>query len=151
MLKVISTLLVVISLGNAHLVRFSAENVVKDINQELIFEDSEAHEKMTPSEAKNYCDSLDVAGHDNWRLPTFTELFKLSENDVSLFKNMNGGNWFISTDNMTHTVEHKPIWLVEPFSRRVAFVDSDTEGYKFSFKCVAEIQECVKAVNISEK
>lgn len=59
---------------------------VQDNNTKLVWQqdpdidgdgDIDAADKLTWTQAQTYCDSLDFAGHDDWRLPAIKELYSL--------------------------------------------------------------------------
>ena len=53
-----------------------------------------AHEKMTWSDAKIYCEKLEEDGYDNWRLPNIDELRTLIKNSP---KTETGGSCKVNT------------------------------------------------------
>jgi hypothetical protein len=50
------------------------DGTILDTTTNLLWQQSHSEEKMCWEEAKEYCKSLTLAGHSDWRLPTIEEL-----------------------------------------------------------------------------
>jgi len=50
------------------------DEVVTDTKSLLMWQRKHADKSMTHKEAEGYCEALTLAGHDDWRLPTISEL-----------------------------------------------------------------------------
>lgn len=78
-------------------------------NNGLIWQDNAEVDstKKTWKEAINYCENLDFAGHDDWRLPNFNELISLVS--YSHYKVFNSAFKNVSWDTQ-HTVQRYNYW-----------------------------------------
>ena len=56
------------------------DGTVADSAANLMWQKIHALEKMTQPQAIAYCQSLDLAGHGNWRLPTLEDFRELRNN-----------------------------------------------------------------------
>lgn len=50
------------------------DEVISDTKSGLMWQRKHADKNMTHKEAGEYCDALTLGGHDDWRLPTISEL-----------------------------------------------------------------------------
>ena len=57
----------------------NSTNTVKDNLTSLIWQKSGSSSKYSWNEAKNYCSNLSLDGYNNWRLPTYNELYYLAD------------------------------------------------------------------------
>jgi hypothetical protein len=92
---------------------FSRDNrreVVKDDIYKLMWQDGEEIYQGTYDEAVKYCENLNFAGYDDWRLPTINELISITDKskiDPSInlaFKNVKTDWYWSSTkgaDNLS--------------------------------------------------
>lgn len=59
--------------------RDNGDGTITDLNTGLMWQKSPDFVKRTLSESRTYADSLRLAGHDDWRLPTIKELFSIAD------------------------------------------------------------------------
>lgn len=59
----------------------SKYGIVKDDVYNLIWQDNQDIYKASLSQAIKYCDELDYAGYNDWRLPTVNELLSITDDD----------------------------------------------------------------------
>lgn len=59
--------------ANAEYLRNESTGVVLDTQTKLMWQDNELVTGKTWTEAINYCESLNLGGFDDWRLPNFNE------------------------------------------------------------------------------
>lgn len=57
----------------------NGDGTVTDLNTGLMWQSIPIPDKMTYDEAVAYCDSLQLAGYSDWRLPNLKELFSISD------------------------------------------------------------------------
>ena len=57
----------------------NGDGTITDLNTGLMWQQSPAGNGLNFDEADDYCDSLDLAGYDDWRMPTTKELFSISD------------------------------------------------------------------------
>lgn len=57
----------------------NSNGTVTDNNTGLIWEEVPVPDGLTWDEAVEYCDNLELAGHDDWRMPNIKELFSISD------------------------------------------------------------------------
>ncbi|OOB78336.1 MAG: hypothetical protein BEN18_07620 [Epulopiscium sp. Nuni2H_MBin001] len=60
----------------------NGDGTITDNNTGLMWQEIPIDSKMTWSQAMEYCESLELAGYDDWRLPTADELFSISDFSV---------------------------------------------------------------------
>ncbi|MFR9619814.1 MAG: DUF1566 domain-containing protein [Rikenellaceae bacterium] len=70
--------------------RYNGDGTVTDLNTGLTWQQTPPSQGMSWAEAQAYCDSLNLAGHGDWRLPTAKELYSISD--------FNTGWPYINTD-----------------------------------------------------
>ncbi len=56
----------------------NGDGTVSDANTKLMWQQVPPMDGMTWAQAKSYCESLELGGHSDWRLPTLKELFSIS-------------------------------------------------------------------------
>lgn len=59
--------------------RDNGDGTVTDLNTGLMWQKTPDFVKRTLADSQKYADSLKLAGHDDWRLPTIKELFSLAD------------------------------------------------------------------------
>lgn len=64
--------------GPAMSFKDNGDGTVSDLNTGLEWQQIPTPQGMTWAEAKAYCESLELGGHSDWRLPTLKELFSIS-------------------------------------------------------------------------
>ncbi|MBD3807796.1 MAG: DUF1566 domain-containing protein [Epsilonproteobacteria bacterium] len=84
------------------------------------------------SYAKNFCSTLNYAGHSDWRLPTSHELMEVSK-QKGVFKNNRGADFWTSTPAASG--KHYVVFTVDGF--RYARSDSQS-NYIRCVRCTAE-------------
>ncbi len=57
----------------------NGDQTITDLNTGLMWQQIPALEGMSWEEAKEYCENLELAGYDDWRLPNIKELFSISD------------------------------------------------------------------------
>ncbi len=57
----------------------NGDGTVTDLNSGLVWQKSPVATHMTWHQAMDYCDTLTLAGYDDWRAPTLKELFSISD------------------------------------------------------------------------
>jgi len=95
----------IVTLLNAEFIRDDSKEIVVDRSTNLMWQDSSNVKNYTKiwRSAINYCENLDFAGYQDWRLPNINELESIvdynkkypSLNDI--FKNFNSGGVWSST------------------------------------------------------
>ncbi|QKG79873.1 Lcl C-terminal domain-containing protein [Tenuifilum thalassicum] len=63
--------------GNSFAFIDNGDGTVTDVNTGLMWQQIPTTKDLTWEEANAYCDSLTLAGYDDWRLPTAKELFSI--------------------------------------------------------------------------
>ena len=71
--------------GSPRIYRRLGQGVVADKTNNLFWQDNAAviETERTWSEARSYCDTLELGGINNWRLPSRSELFYLLSHDIT--------------------------------------------------------------------
>jgi hypothetical protein len=59
--------------------RDNGDGTVTDLNTGLMWQKTPDFVKRTLAESQKYADSLNLAGHNDWRLPTIKELFSIAD------------------------------------------------------------------------
>lgn len=59
--------------------RDNGDGTISDLNTGLMWQKVPSSSGFTWEEAMDYCDSLELAGYDDWRSPSLKELFSLSD------------------------------------------------------------------------
>lgn len=59
--------------------RDNAKQIVTDSEMRVQWQDNEIGNAKTWTDAINYCESLTLGGHTDWRLPNFNELYYLAD------------------------------------------------------------------------
>jgi len=148
-------LILTISISATNLVRFNSFNIVKDLDKNIAYQDSES-KLLKMEEAIEYCSNLKIAGL-NWKVPTFNELFNIIEQKANyktvskVFTNIESDNWYLSLTE--HNDIERPFWLIGLANGEVSFLDRKIEN-SFYVKCVADISNCildVENITIVEK
>lgn len=67
-----------------------SDGIVTDLNTGLMWQQIPSSEDFSWSDAVTYCQSLELGGYDDWRMPTLKELFSIS--------NFNTGWPYLNTD-----------------------------------------------------
>lgn len=57
----------------------NGDGSVTDLNTGLMWQKSPPNTPRTWQEAMDYCENLELAGHDDWRAPNLKELFALND------------------------------------------------------------------------
>ena len=132
-------LLIVIGLSSVLLADFSKTgNIVTDAVTGLQWQDDAVDSSMRWGNAITYCESLDLGGHNNWRLPNINELKSIIDRSkenpaiVDGFENINSSNYWSST---TVKNDQKNAWIVL-FSK--GYVRRKGKGGGAYVKCVRE-------------
>ena len=75
-------------------------DTIKDTNTRLMWTVKDNGRDITWSSAVSYCNSLNLAGYRNWRLPSIKELERLLRDNTALANrlNLSGTNFWSSTD-----------------------------------------------------
>lgn len=63
--------------GNQFSFKDNGDGTVTDLNTGLMWQQVPVNQNFTWEEAKAYCESLELGGYDDWRLPTAKELFSI--------------------------------------------------------------------------
>ncbi len=84
--------------------RANKDGTVTDEVTELVWQAVVSKNPLTWQEAVNYCDTLELAGHSDWRLPTIRELRSLSDDRIAqpsiapdTFPEAGIGEWWSAT------------------------------------------------------
>ncbi|MFI3331504.1 MAG: DUF1566 domain-containing protein [Rikenellaceae bacterium] len=64
--------------GSAMSFKDNGNGTVTDTNTQLMWQQTPPSEGMTWSQAKEYCEKLELGGYSDWRMPTLKELFSIS-------------------------------------------------------------------------
>lgn len=62
----------------------NGDGTITDLNTGLIWQKTPNFERMTYDQAVEYCESLNIGGYDDWRMPTIKELYSLADFDGEL-------------------------------------------------------------------
>jgi len=110
------------------------DGTIFDTNTNLLWQQSPPNKLFIWQEANEYCKSLTLARHNDWRLPTREELESLINNkykptiDPILECNL-GWHWSSST----HVDGPSYAWIVSFYD---GFVFHDSKGYAFFVRAV---------------
>ena len=153
MLKIslLLTLLVVVSFGfqkdtdkaEKNLLRDNSKEVVKDSAAGLMFQDDSGAKSVKKNweDAKKYCQDLILGGHDDWSLPTISELESIRDYDKyepavkKGFENISPGDYWTLSPNTSRS-EH--VWIVH-FEYGVSKLGN--KGVKRNIRCVRVINK----------
>jgi hypothetical protein len=95
-------------------VRDDNRSIVIDLKNKKSYTAGTAGKTMNYTQAQQYCQNLDFAGHRDWQLPNkeeLTSLLELSRRDLSVkhaFRNVQEGIYWSSTKD-----RHKEAWYVD--------------------------------------
>ena len=128
MIRIIISILIVISSINAQYIRDSRLKVVKDTSNNLMWQDDNKAKtiKKNWKDAVDYCQGLELDGYDDWRLPTINELKSIVDYNRykpainSKFKNVSIDDWYWSSTSYNKN----SAWLVS--------FDDGNDGHFFS-------------------
>jgi len=131
-------LLMFTSVANADFIKEG--DIVKDSVTKLEWQDDNITDTMEWQEAIEYCESLELGGYSDWRLPNINELKTIMDRSrynpaiVSAFEHTSSGIYWSSTTNENR---HEEAWYV-------LFEGGGVDnGYKFNDLYV----RCVRAGN----
>jgi len=131
-------LLMFTSVANAD---FTKEgDIVKDSVTKLEWQDDNITDTMEWQEAIEYCESLELGGYDDWRLPNINELKTIIDRSrynpaiISAFEHTSSGNYWSST---TYEDYHDFAWNVYFYSGRVY---NGSKGNDIYVRCVRDGQ-----------
>jgi len=110
------------------------DGTIFDTNTNLLWQQSPSDKRFTWKEANKYCESLTLAGYNDWRLPTVEELESLINNKYKpttdpILKCKLSYYWSSST----HVLGPGYAWIVHFYD---GFVFHDSKGYAFSVRAV---------------
>jgi hypothetical protein len=94
--------------------------------------------KLNYQEATNHCKSLNTKGHDNWRLPTLSELESIMDKTQfnpaikSDFKYTNTYDWYWSS-----TQQGEQVFIVLYYR---GYRNLDNKSVKHNVRCVRDIK-----------
>ncbi len=104
-MRVILLIMVGLSLLQANYIRDDSKEVVLDTTTNLLWQDDNAviSLKYTWTNAITQCENLNLGGYDDWRLPSFNELYALIDKNTfnpamsSVFLNVQNTSYWSST------------------------------------------------------
>jgi len=109
----------VILFADSRFIRDAQNGIVKDSRYNLIWQDSYGSsseiKKLEWQDAINYCENLQLAGYEDWRLPNFNELYYLANRNYyspsidKVFENIEIDFYWTST---TYVKDKTIAWLV---------------------------------------
>lgn len=111
-------------------------NIVTDNITALQWEDGDDILDGSLSDAINYCDTLELDGYDDWRVPNLNELYTIADRSIdspalnSIFKNIHSQQYWSST-----TVEssNSSAWVVDFYKASDGWLNINDSGY---IRCV---------------
>ena len=126
----------------ADFVRDDSKEVVNDTTTCLMWQDDNASKtvKKTWQEAIDYCEDLNFAGHEDWRLPNYNELYSIGDRSKfnpaikDAFENVSSSYYWSST---TYVVSTNSAWYVV-FNYGYGYADYKGNGYYV--RCVRDGQ-----------
>lgn len=87
----------------------NGDGTVTDLRTGLMFQQITPEERMTWEDALNYCETLSLAGHEDWRLPTAEELRAMVDHgtfspavDSEIFPDTSGSYYWSSTTSLVN-------------------------------------------------
>ena len=119
------------------------QNTVKDNLTDLIWEKNRSEHGLMWGEAEGYCMQLSLDGYDDWRLPTYEELYYLADRkkfSPSIDENYfdEDGEWYWSAT--LYKFQFDTAWLV-----------SFTSGYdSYQNKVNLNFARCVRNIDKSK-
>ena len=125
MIKSILSLLLLISLVKAELIRDDIKEIVLDTRTNLMWQDNSAvrydvsiskNNRKTWPQAISYCENLNFASFTDWKLPNINELFYMASREThnpalsEVFKNVSNTYYWSST---TYAQDSENAWRVD--------------------------------------
>ncbi len=97
--------------ASADFVRDNTLEVVNDTTTCLMWQDDNASKSVTKTwqEAIDHCEDMSLAGHDDWRLPNFNELYSIGDRSTynpaikDAFENVSSSYYWSSTTLVDYT------------------------------------------------
>lgn len=119
MKKYILGLLLMVSFASAELVR-DGNGIVTDSDTNLMWQDDVASTERLWDSSINYCETLNLAGYNDWRLPNKNELLSIVDYNKynlvikgNVFQNIVSGEYWSST---TYKGDTNYVWAVNTIS-----------------------------------
>ena len=113
------------------------DGIVKDNNSKLFWQDNTTISNKSWIEAINYCESLNLGGYSNWRLPNINELGSIIDHNSNsnldkIFKQSTSDLYWSST---SHAAQTSIAWVINFKYGSNAYKTKDS---KLSTRCVRE-------------
>ncbi|MBM5782249.1 MAG: DUF1566 domain-containing protein [Pelagibacterales bacterium] len=87
------------------------DGTVSDLVTGLTWQKAHNAQRKSYYSAKQYCESLDLGGHKDWRLPTIKELFSIAD-----FRGAQGKNYFLNSNYFDLKEPEQSILSNDPYS-----------------------------------
>ena len=107
-------------------------NIVKDSVSKLEWQDDAVGSTMTWQSAITYCETLNIGGHSDWRLPNINELKSIVDRSkeeptiVNGFGSTSSSYYWSST---TYESSKDRAWAVNFYSGYVGYYGKGNDGY----------------------
>ncbi len=110
-----------LSSASADFIRDNDLDVVNDSETCLMWQDTSTNTRLSWESALNHCKTLTFAGHEDWRLPNFNELYSIVDKNVSettinsSFTNIASGmfNENIYWSSTSYAVDTDKVWTIK--------------------------------------
>lgn len=149
MKKLIFVLVIIFSIEIslfAEYIRDHTKEIVTDESSGLMWQDSRLKHAGW-KDSIDYCENLELAEFNDWRLPNFNELYYLSDRNKSqpaisdIFRNTRGGrNYWTSTVHYNYENRNPIVWRVH-FGPGTASWEHEINDY--SIRCVRNISKII--------